>query len=280
VVGVVGLVGLRGGAASAATHRARGVPSDRPNSDLSYDGAMFAAACAPSHSASDDPIVFPGRPGLSHRHDFFGNTHTDADSTARSLRRAHTTTCDLAGDSAAYWAPALLRNGVAIPPTVADAYYRVAPGVAAADVRPSPPGLAMIAGDAHTDTALPTAIVGWGCGHAPQVTSTIPSCPPERPLDLRVTFPDCWNGHDVDSPEHVSHVAYSTRHGCPDGYPVAMPRLTLVVSYPVTGDPTGLEPASGAPITAHADFLNAWDRAALASNVGSCLRRGVVCSVP
>jgi hypothetical protein len=59
-----------------------------------------------------------------------------------------------------------------------------------------------------------------------------------------------------------------------------MPRLTLVVSYPVAGDPTGLEPASGAAMTAHADFLNAWDQGALAQNVRSCLRRGVVCSVP
>ena len=88
----------------------QGFPVGRPNSDLFYDGAMFAASCPFSHSASDDPIVFPGRPGLSHRHDFFGSTVTDADSTARRLRAAGTTTCDLAGDTAAYWAPALLRR--------------------------------------------------------------------------------------------------------------------------------------------------------------------------
>jgi hypothetical protein len=156
----------------------------------------------------------------------------------------------------------------------------VAPGVRPASVEPFPAGLAMIAGDAHTDVALPTAIVGWGCGRAPAVTSTIPDCPVERPLDLRVTFPDCWNGRDLDSAEHVTHVAYSTKRGCPPAYPVAMPRLTLIVGYPVSGDPTGLEPASGPSITAHADFLNAWDERALADNVRSCLRRAVVCSVP
>jgi hypothetical protein len=260
--------------------RARGTPTGRTNSDFSYDGALFAASCPWSHSASDDPIVFPGQPGLSHRHDFFGSTGTDADSTARSLRRAGTTTCDVVGDSASYWAPALQRDGVPIRPTVADAYYRVAPGVRAAEVEPYPAGLAMIAGDAHTDVPLPTEIVGWGCGRSPTATSTIPVCPPERPLNLRVTFPDCWNGHALDSPEHVTHVAYSSKRGCPSGFPVAMPRLTLVVTYPVAGDPTGLEPASGDAMTAHADFLNAWDQAVLARNVRSCLRRGVVCSVP
>lgn len=273
-----------GGGAAALDHgamgRSQGTPVGRPNSDFSYDGAMFAASCPLSHSARNDPIVFPGRPGLSHRHDFFGSTETDADSTARSLRRAGTTTCDVAGDSASYWAPALLRDGVPVAATVAEAYYRVAPGVRAADVEAYPAGLAMIAGDAHTHAPLPTAIVGWGCGRAPTASSTIPTCPTERPLNLRVTFPDCWNGRSLDSPEHVTHVAYSGKRGCPAGFPVAMPRLTLVVSYPVAGDPTGLEPASGAPLTAHADFLNAWDQDALAQNVRSCLRRGVVCSVP
>ena len=286
VVGMlgVGLDGRGGTIASAMDHpgrgRARGMPSGRPNSDLFYDGALFAAACPYSHSANDDPIVFPGRSGLSHRHDFFGSTVTDADSTAPVLRSAATTTCDLAGDTAAYWAPALLRDGAPVTPTVAEAYYRVAPGAPVADVTPYPAGLAMIGGDAHTEKPLPTAIVGWGCGHAPGLSSSIPACPPERPLNLRVTFPDCWNGRDLDSPDHVTHVAYSTRRGCPRAFPVTMPRLTLLVSYPVTGDPTGLEPASGPTMSAHADFLNAWDQGALARNVRSCLRRGVVCSVP
>ncbi len=265
---------------SAAHGRARGLPRGRPNSDFSYDGALFVAACAFSHARSDDPIVFPGRPGLSHRHDFFGSTGTDAHSTRRSLAREGSTTCDLAGDTAAYWAPTLLRGGVPVTPAVADAYYRVAPGVAESQVEPYPAGLEMIAGDAHTDRPLPVQIVGWGCGRAPDATSTIPRCPTERPLDLRVTFPDCWNGRDLDSADHVSHVAYSTRRGCPKGYPVGMPRLTLLVVYPVTGDPSGLEPASGPAMTAHADFLNAWDQRALAQNVRSCLRRKVVCSVP
>ena len=42
---------------------------------------QFIVTCAFSHTAPDDPIVFPGEPGQSHQHDFFGNRATDAWST-------------------------------------------------------------------------------------------------------------------------------------------------------------------------------------------------------
>src|SRR5262245_7000300 len=48
-------------------------------------GDRFKATCAYSHSASDDPIVFPGMPGASHRHDFGGNPSTSAYSTPETL---------------------------------------------------------------------------------------------------------------------------------------------------------------------------------------------------
>ena len=44
----------------------------------------FAVACPYSHSLMDDPIVYPGQPGASHMHDFFGNVATDAFSTPSS----------------------------------------------------------------------------------------------------------------------------------------------------------------------------------------------------
>src|SRR5438128_12610277 len=44
-------------------------------------GVNFVENCAFSHRAPDDPIVFPGKPGLSHDHSFVGNESTDAFST-------------------------------------------------------------------------------------------------------------------------------------------------------------------------------------------------------
>ncbi len=48
---------------------------------------QFVAKCLYSHSAPDDPIVWPGRPGRSHLHDFYGATGTNAGSTAADAGR-------------------------------------------------------------------------------------------------------------------------------------------------------------------------------------------------
>ena len=56
-------------------------------------GVNFISACRFSHRAPDDPIVFLGRPGLSHDHSFVGNVSTNAFSTRNSLRHAPTTAC-------------------------------------------------------------------------------------------------------------------------------------------------------------------------------------------
>lgn len=78
-----------------------------------HDG-IFLSVCRFSHTAPDDPIVHPGHVGMSHQHDFFGNTTTNGDSTYRSLR-AGGTTCRIGGDTAAYWVPSLYADGVRVP---------------------------------------------------------------------------------------------------------------------------------------------------------------------
>lgn len=254
-------------------------PVDEPNRRFFASGGQFAVECGYSHSAAVDPIVWPGEPGRSHGHDFFGATTVDADSTGASLIDTPTT-CRQPSDTAAYWAPSLLRRGEPVEPTGATAYYRVAPGVDPHDVVPYPLGLAAIGGDAGAMSAHSASVVGFGCGRGGPVTSAIPSCPEAKPLELRVTFPDCWDGEHLDSDDHRSHLAYSGREGCAETHPVALPRLTLVVHYPVDGDSGDLALASGTPHTAHADFLNGWNEEALRREVESCLQRSVVCTIP
>jgi hypothetical protein len=83
----------------------------------------FQVVCRSSHTNSDDPIVFPRRPGAAHQHDFFGNVSTNAYSTNASLAGKRTT-CSRPGDTAAYWTPALLNNGRRVEPDRLIAYYR------------------------------------------------------------------------------------------------------------------------------------------------------------
>src|SRR5262245_9326262 len=93
----------------------------------------------------DDPIVFPGYPGMSHDHTFVGNSTTNAASTLESLR-AGSTTCRRRGDTAAYWMPTLLVNGQPVEPTGATIYYR---RKTLAPVRAFPLGLKMIGGNSR-----------------------------------------------------------------------------------------------------------------------------------
>src|SRR4026209_2008025 len=73
-------------------------------------GTNFFSVCRLSHFAPDDPIVRPALPGASNPHEFFRNTSTNARSSLASLL-AHGTTCTRKADTAAYWVPALYRNG-------------------------------------------------------------------------------------------------------------------------------------------------------------------------
>lgn len=45
----------------------------------------FLADCSYSHRLPDDPIVFPGMPGASHMHNFFGSRVTNAHTTVTDL---------------------------------------------------------------------------------------------------------------------------------------------------------------------------------------------------
>ncbi len=239
---------------------------------------QFVAECDHSHSRPDDPIVFPGEPDRSHLHDFFGSRSANADSTVVDLR-ASSTSCDLLADTASYWSPAVFVDGVHVEPLVATAYYRAGVGVDPSTVASFPDGLAMIAGDQSADDAQPIEVAGWSCGGSSRRFTEPPRCASDAPLRLEVTFPDCWNGVDLDLPGHRRHVHYSQNGSCPDSHPVAMPQLTFAVTYPLSGDVSSLRLASGEPHTLHADFLNAWDPIRLETEVDLCIRRGVVCGI-
>ena len=107
-------------------------------------GTNFFSVCRLSHFAPDDPIVRPGLPGASHPHEFFGNTSTNARSSLASLL-AHGTTCMRKADTAAYWVPALYRDGHVVTPLEALIYYRIR---SIDPIHPFPPGLKIVAGNA------------------------------------------------------------------------------------------------------------------------------------
>lgn len=234
-------------------------------------GVNFVSGCRFSHRNTDDPIVYPGQPGKSHDHTFIGNDTTNAFSTLASLQ-GESSSCRRDGDSAAYWVPTLISaSGQAILPWAATVYYR---RHTLAPVQAFPPGFRVVAGNSKATSPQALKITYWNCGPLagvrPQVT--IPTCPNARRmgLALHVAFPDCWDGINLDSADHVGHLAYSLRGRCPADHPVAVPAVQVNVRYPSAGG-SGLALASGGQYSGHADFFNAWDQATLQSLVTGCL---------
>ena len=239
---------------------------------------QFVVGCKYSHSDTADPIVHRGMAGMSHRHDFYGFTKTDENTTAPDMVGG-ATTCDKTVDTAAYWQPTLYDHGKAVVPDKLNAYYRAAPGIDPKDVHTMPLGLAMLAGNQMATTPQPGDATGWTCGIRSTLSDDPPECPESAPLHLVLTFPDCWDGKHVDSKDHTSHVAYSVDGACPRTHPVSIPQLATSIAFPISGPGHDLKLASGNIYSAHGDFLNGWSPAGLKRELDHCLRRGAICDL-
>jgi hypothetical protein len=73
---------------------------------------------------------------------------------------------------------------------------------------------------------------------------------------LTYASPECWNGKDLDSVDHKSHVTYAVNGVCAAGT-VALPRIDMLVRYPAQANVAELAMSSGSIYSMHADFFNA-----------------------
>jgi hypothetical protein len=229
--------------------------------------------------AFDDPIVYPGRAGAAHLHTFFGNTGTNAWSTDQSLRDTGNSTC-LGGtvNRSAYWVPSMIdtATGKPIAPDIAVIYYKQGYMVRPSSViQPLPPGLRMIAGD-PTNSLPGTFGTRFNChdGHiTSKYGSEIPDCDVGSQLYQEVFFPQCWDGRNLDSPDHKSHMSYpvevSGGYACPASHPVALPQVSFNVAYAVqTKDATRAwrlssdtyDTSRPGGYSSHGDWFNGWKK--------------------
>ena len=253
------------------------------------DLGAFREPCSFSHMAFDDPIVYPNKPGASHLHTFFGNSQLNAASTVDSVMGAGDSTC-MGGtlNRSAYWVPTLIdiRTG---QPMVADGalfYYKTGHlGVRSETIQAFPKGLRIIAGDSGKTTAQTGATVRLECssgfgGHNP----AIPSCPAGDTLTFVVVFPQCWDGINLDSPDHKSHMAYGTGSGCPGSHPVPLPEITVNVGYKIHEANSGAflrlsSDKNSLPggYSLHADWFNGWDNGINKTFLAECINKNMDC---
>lgn len=228
-------------------------PQPAISGDMRALGQSFSITCTPTLTGAFDPIVMPGMTGMSHLHQFFGSRTITANSTTTSLRDS-ATSCSDPGDSSGYWVPALKRGTATTAPTNIQVIYTK---TVRAAVSAHPRGMVLIAGDARATAAQSTAIAAWMCGSSGSRSTTPQICAPGVPLVASIRFPECWDGKNLDSSTHKSHVSYAVAGACKAGT-VALPQLELRISYPRQSSVSGLSLASGSLFSLHADFMNGW----------------------
>ncbi|KAE8354231.1 hypothetical protein BDV28DRAFT_164400 [Aspergillus coremiiformis] len=258
-----------------------------------------------------DPLVDRGKDS-PHVHAIHGPDTFSMSADMNSLRDSSCTSCAVTQDRSAYWTPALYfmhENGdTEIVNQVGGmlAYYLLY----GHNVTAFPENFQMIAGDTYkrdfkwpipdpptsewsgeetSQAALRQKALGFNCLNYNQAAE--PSLgrhflPNKTYLDehctdgvrFEIMFPSCWNGKDVDSHDHKSHVAYPSTvmdGTCPEGYDTRIVSLfyetiwdtyafknkkgTFVVS---NGDPTGFG--------YHADFIHGWESGVLEQAVKKC----------
>ncbi len=238
------------------------------------DEPTFGVRCDFSHRNNDDPIVYPGKRGAAHSHDFFGNRSTKYNSSYKSLLAAKTT-CTRPEDTSAYWIPTVKWNNNTITASRGIFYYR-ANGKDPATVKPHPAGLKVV----------PNTGVEWRC-EGGAYSATPPAQCSNGQLGVRVIFPDCVSTDEqgrarLDSADHRSHVVYAVlqsdgKRACPpdkhspetDSIPV--PTLSVIVRFLIPTTAGKVTLSSGEASTLHADFFNAWKQEELDRLVKHCI---------
>ncbi|PLN77645.1 hypothetical protein BDW42DRAFT_155499 [Aspergillus taichungensis] len=258
-----------------------------------------------------DPLMDPGEPSY-HVHAVHGSGAFSMSSDADVLKAADCTSCEVKQDKSAYWAPALYFIDEDGDAELVDevggmlAYYLLYGD----DVKAFPEGFRMIAGDPFkrnfpwpvpdppksewtgkqgSQEALAQKAVGFNCLNyeadaepslgrhfMPNKTYLDENC--KDGIRIELMFPSCWNGKDVDTDDHRSHMAYPSQvmdGTCPEGFETRLVSLffeTIWDTYAFRhkegefvlshGDPTGFG--------YHADFIQGWEQDVLEAAVEQC----------
>ena len=276
-----------------------------PNPDTTKDPkGSFRTQCFFSHFNYDDPIIFPGQENRSHLHVYFGNTGADAFSTIESIRNHGDSTC--AGGIAnrsSYWVPAMMtRDGQPLVPKQNLVYYKpthVYRNLQENPYQVMPDGLKMVSGNVYADEIGENPNVSYICRNS-RVLSTehqqqnktfpyIPQCAGGE-LEMIVHFQQCWDGVNLDSPDHQSHMSDPKRGECPTSHPVPLTRLTYKVRYDIPNDDQGSQgwylssdqyDRSQKPggLSGHGDWFEGWEQTTKTMWLENCIHAKKNCGI-
>lgn len=234
-------------------------------------------SCKTSGVAQIDPIVVPDGGPSAHLHVFTGNLGVPqgVHDYAEAITKGTTCTFTINGvrvDTAAYWVPAMFDpNGVMVPIKFVVYYDRMRDPIEA-----FPPDLGQVFGsNLGTFSTKPRSYYGWNCDNSQPLQASFatvdcrsfsgsenvvtfrafspyclgPGTPPTRNFTGQITYP----------------VGYPTNETCPAGS-ITLPRLRVNANYQTKFNPNGYLSSDAAGQhgeTAHTDFWNTWQQAAL-----------------
>ncbi|MEU6371067.1 DUF1996 domain-containing protein [Streptomyces sp. NPDC046931] len=282
----------------------------KPARQADASTGAFVTKCgvnANGNHNTDNVIVAPGvKNGAHHLHDYVGNQSNDAFATNDTFAAAQTS-CENQQDKSSYYWPVVRvqdgtqdfdqnndgggKEGNVGKILVAKQAEITFVGSPTSKVVAMPRFLRIITGDAKAFTNGPkNANAHWSCTgfEDRQLTDKYPICPDGSSVVRTFAFQSCWDGQNIDSANHRTHVAFADADGnCQNGFK-AIPQLTMrlvydvpqpVVEngqvknpYAVDGFPEQLHK----PITDHDDFINVMSDE-LMSQVVDCVNGGRQC---
>lgn len=241
-----------------------------------------------------DPIVNPGKVS-GHLHTIMGGNGFDFTMDYNSTQASTCSSCTVIGDNSNYWTPTLFfqhPDGTfeSVDQVGGATVYYLQRGGPDEKLKAFPPGFRMLAGNPFKRTPgndFASQAISYACldynGPAKAETPNFPNYNCPNGLRAQVFFPSCWNGKDLDSPDHMSHVSYpanSYNSGpCPPEFPVHLISIFYEIIWDTgkfssqwygdgqpfvwsMGDPTGYG--------GHGDFVMGWDPELLQSAVDQC----------
>ncbi|MEU1474473.1 DUF1996 domain-containing protein [Streptomyces sp. NPDC005760] len=257
---------------------------------------------------SDNVIVAPGvSNGAHHFHDYVGNQSNTAFASDQDLADAETSCADQGDKSTYYWPVIRLQNGTqeqdAAKPgggIEGNAGQIVTPkevtltfvGNPRGKVTAMPRLLRIITGDAKAFVnGTANANASWSCTgfEDRQLKDKYPLCPQGSDVVRTFKFQSCWDGRNIDSANHRTHVAFARNDGtCPEGFeaiPQLVQRIVYDVDAPSLNDGGRTTPLFAVdsfpeqlhkPVTDHGDFINVFDENLMNEMVG-CINDGRQC---
>ncbi|MFI5612181.1 DUF1996 domain-containing protein [Amycolatopsis sp. NPDC051903] len=153
-------------------------------------------------------------------------------------------------------------------------------------VVPMPRFLRVLYGDAKEGANGPAnARASWTCtGFEDRLTDHYPICPVGSKVERIHAFPNCWDGENIDSANHRTHIVFADANGnCKRGFK-AVPQLKITLVYNIPHDVQvkgqykvdSFPEEKHNPRSDHDDFANVMTQSQM-NRVVSCINTGKRC---